>query len=564
MNKKEMLIRFNHAFMAYKDFLYGYPNKELYSHGNIDILLCLFASLTFILNIEELKTKDESNTNYINPNLLDQILNTITTKKEDGYYIEEVFISSNPSEVIKIIRNKIAHGDFTIDIKNKKIIINYNDQIIKIDMDSFIAFVIFIIERIDLYTNSLNYTRNNLYANSNNIKPIRNQNDINQFLSRIYFIEYQFQNMTPYDKAIVEEVLKKIPAFIKSYEEISDHMIDIDAIQSFFAQYNIFVNPQIKNIGSTIFSSTIKKFILENINEVSSLDLTNQISLISNWFYKLNRNQKPKENLIEGIHYNLRLLSELKTKPSLDIQQSLAESQSSGLQSSLIEMIITNDLLGFYVHYHYPLENLCKDKENISDNVYFDCSALNLEFLKPSIFIPPTGQKTSFEQAAQGAKNRLAEINRKLNSATIQQNNLMNKLEEPIGERQRQNIQTALRTIGEQIKILSEKQIQELVSLDILEKNIEEFTITNKESYRYNRSIIEYIRNAIAHGNVYFDYSRSKGSSEYCQIRFLNIYESQELFDLTTSLSDFERLFSYENMQVFNEYLTRLEKGKSK
>ena len=60
MNKKDMLIKFNHAFMAYKDFLYGHYNQELYENNNLDLLLCLFSSLTFLLNIESIKTKDES------------------------------------------------------------------------------------------------------------------------------------------------------------------------------------------------------------------------------------------------------------------------------------------------------------------------------------------------------------------------------------------------------------------------------------------------------------------------------------------------------------------------
>lgn len=563
MNKKEMLINFNHAFMAYKDFLYGYYNNELYSNDNLDFLLCLFSSLTFLLNIESLKTKDESPSEYINQDMLIEILQTIVEKKEDGYYLQETFISSSPEEVIKVIRNKIAHGDFLLNMQTKEIILNYHNQDLKINIDDFIAFTIYIIERINLYTNSQNYTRNNLYANTNNLKPLKHRRDIDKFLQNIYFIEYNFNNVTPYDKEVIEEILKKIPSFLVNYESINHQQINNFAIRNFFASFRLSVNPNIISLYQSSHLITLKQFILENFKELTSLNLNSQVSLISQWFYKLERNKNSKDNLIEGIHYNIRLLSTLKNNHSSNINEVLYNSNSPGLQSSLIEMIITNDLLGFYVHYHYPLENLCKDKDEIGD-VYFDCSKLDLSSLKPTVFIPPKGQINSYEQAAQGCQRRVEEIKLKINSANKQRHALYNKLLSVQDEIQKRNINIALKTIESQIATLQEKYQIELASLEIIEKNIAEFSVTTKESYRYNRYLIEYIRNSIAHGFVYFDYSHCHGNSQKCQIRFLNIHNQQELFDMTISLTDFENLFNYHNMQVFNNYLKELEKGKSK
>lgn len=287
------------------------------------------------------------------------------------------------------------------------------------------------------------------------------------------------------------------------------------------------------------------------------------MSLISQWFYKLERNKNSKENLIEGIHYNIRLLNSLKEKKPTSLADYLYESGSPELQSSLIEMIITNDLLGFYIHYHYPLENLCKDKEEIND-VYFDCRKLDLKILKPTIFIPPLGQVISYEQSAKGCQRRIEELSLKINSASKQHKTLESKLNSYQDQRTKDNLEIALKTIANQIKILQEKYKMEMASLEIIEKNIAEFSITSEDSYRYNRYLLEYIRNAIAHGNVYFDYSTCYGNSQKCQIRFLNIHENNELLDMTVSLSDFEKLFNSQNMQVFNEYLHELEKGKSK
>ena len=563
MNKKDMLIKFNHAFMAYKDFLYGNYNQELYENNNLDLLLCLFSSLTFLLNIESIKTKDESPNEYLSHDLIIKILETITTRKNDGYYIDNTFISKNPEEVLKIVRNKIAHGDFFVDHNAQNILINYQNQDLKIKTNAFIAFTILIIERINLYTNSQKYSRNNLYANIQNLKPLKKTRDIESLLQNIYFIEYQFQNVTPYDKELIEIALKNIPSYISSFETANNRHIENIDIKKFFGDYHLIVEPSITPLSLSNNYLILKQFILENFRELSKLDLVSQVTLITEWFYKLERNNKPQDNLVEGIHFNLRLLNELQKKPTTNIEETLIASSSSGLQSSLIEMIITNDLLGFYVHYQYPLENLCKEKED-DYNIYFDCAKLDLSSFKPTIFIPPTGQITSCEQGANGCQKRIDNLKLKINSFTIQEQHLNEKLPEIKEDSQRKNIELALANIKEQLKQLKEKLNIEIASLAIYEKNIEEFTITTNQGYRYNRYLIEYIRNAIAHGNVYFDYSKSHGNSQKCQIRFLNIHDNQTLLDLTTSLIDFEKLFNNRNMQVFNQYLSQLEKGKSK
>lgn len=550
--------------MAYKDFLYGVYNEELYEKNNINTLLVLFAALTFILNIESIKTEEESQTEYLSKDILARMLKTIAIKKEEGYYIGENYITSSEEELMKIIRNKIAHGDFSLDATGENIQINYDEKELSINTNDFIAFVIYIIERIHLYTNSTYYTRNQSYANTDKLKAIKSHADIDQLLKGIYFIEYEFRNVNPFDKGVIEEALKKIPQFLVDFETVAQRPIDVQAIEGIFSLYNLKVIPHITSFYNSPYRKKLIDFIEENQKEISELDLNSQISLITNWFYKLKRNEEPKENLVEGIHYNLYLLDYLKKNPSSSLKETLMQSESPGLQASLIEMIVTTDLLGFYIHYEYPLENLCRTKDNVESDVYFDCSLLDMSLYKPDVFIQPTGRRISYEEAARGSQKRLEEINRKLNSATRQQNNLLEKRRTLQNESQRTNVDIALKTIGEQIKKLSAKQMEELVNLNILEKNIAEFSLMDQESYRYNRYFIEYIRNAIAHGSVYFDYSKCNRNSQNCSLRFLNIHNNQTVFDFTTSLADFEKFFSPEKIKVIDDFLQKIEKGKSK
>jgi len=565
MNKKSLLIMFNHFFMSYKDFLYN--NKELkINDEDLDTISFLFASLSFILNAESIKTQDEDPDEYLSQDILNNILTVIATHKEDGFYISNQFVTSNSEELIKIIRNKIAHGAFSLDNSHQYIILDHNFQEYKIKIQDFIAFTIYLVDRISLYTTSKKYIRNNLYANTESLKAIRSSQDIPAFLSNIYYVEYEFTDVNPYDKDKIEQIMHIVPEFLVTYEKTTHQRITSLVIKQLFSSYGIQVNPSIKPLSNTEDITTLQNFITEHLPYIQDFDVPSEVSLISNWFYKIKRNDNQSENIREGIIYNLQLLNELKKHQYSNVDDILTNSSSSGFQNSLLEMLVTSELLGFYIHYHYPLENLCKSKENSYDDTFFDCSKLDLSFIKPSLYILPEGQKNSYLDAERGTKRRLEEVSRKISSAQKQKDNLIAKLSQSSKDANQNNIITALNHIQEQLGYLEDQETKELANLEIIEKNLAEFSLSTQDSYHYNRYLIEYIRNAIAHGNVEFNYNSSLGNYQKCILHFTNSYQGQQLFDLEISIQDFEKLFSSSNIAVLNDYLTSLtstKKGKS-
>ena len=48
MQEENVLLKFNHAFMSYKDFLFNRKNIELHNNNNIKTLLILYSILKTI------------------------------------------------------------------------------------------------------------------------------------------------------------------------------------------------------------------------------------------------------------------------------------------------------------------------------------------------------------------------------------------------------------------------------------------------------------------------------------------------------------------------------------
>ena len=85
----------------------------------------------------------------------------------------------------------------------------------------------------------------------------------------------------------------------------------------------------------------------------------------------------------------------------------------------------------------------------------------------------------------------------------------------------------------------------------------------NNPKYFENLTIIEYIRNAIAHGNVEILNSSFVTNFNDLEIRFFDVEDDKICFDMTITLYKFQSLFEDYNMQVISEFIGKV-KSKSK
>lgn len=560
MDNLNSLIKFNHSFMSYKDFLFNYPNNFSSSKEKINTLEILFSALSFIINIDKITTKDENSKEYIDDYILEQIVSIIGVKNNNKYYLGKIEFTTK-EELIKVIRNKIAHGEFYIDNSSENLIFIIENEKITISKNSFYSFVILLTERIDLYTVSTSYNRNQLYSNTKKVKAIKHYHDIDEFLSKIYSIDYTFTSkepITPTKKSYIEELLKRVPYYTTDYENKTNKEINPDYLKTIFNQSNIEVIPNITPLLNTKHYSKLKQFIISNLTIIETLDLETQIRLISNWYHKLENDSKPLENITSGIHYNLHILNQLENNQYKNLNEALLNIQSNSLFSSIIEIILVAELLGFYSHYHYPLENLFKSKDNIEEDVdYFDYSTLDLSTLKPDIFEIPEGRKASYEDAVNASERRLIIIDAEIKRLQTQLANIKRLVLNASTEEEKQRYLPALKAVQTKIDLTNYRQEQEILNLEEKSTQLRNFDITNQESYYYNRYLIEYIRNAIAHGNIEFSYSDTDTNILNSIIRFINKKDNHITLDLSVSLLEFEHIFNIDNISTLNNYLNK-------
>ena len=159
-------------------------------------------------------------------------------------------------------------------------------------------------------------------------------------------------------------------------------------------------------------------------------------------------------------------------------------------------------------------------------------------------------------------QKRLEKIDGELNKLNTQVNNIKRLLSTTSNKEEKAKFQASLNIIEEKINKILIRQLEEMVILEERQKKLEEFNSQDNTSYYYNRYLIEYIRNAISHGNVQFYYSNSSSNIEDCILRFINQKNNQITLDLQVTIKDFNSLFNIENLSILDEYITEYKKDR--
>ncbi len=565
MDKVDNLILFNNALMNYMTSLRD-PDSSLDSirkDNNTNILKILFSALILILNKEDIKTADEDAECYINEHALEKIISKICNKNTNKYYIGNIELETK-EEVIKTIRDKIAHGAFLVDPSTCDIIIDFNGTNAKIPGKDFVDFVSSLFLRFNYNTNETIYNKNQLMINVHSSNRINNRQNINPFLKNIEIVSYSFERedgyITPEDKEIIEDLLNSFKPIFKNDNSAVNTTHLMTLLNSELAKRGIKAKCKIEKMKNSIYGQSLRKFIKRNIKQMSYLSVEDQYDLVTNWYRKIRNN----DNVLKtGMFYNIYLLRIIEKGNANSLREILEQSSGLSLWSSIMEMYLSSALLSFYVHYQYPLENIMKIKDNLQDEEeYFDYSLLDLSFLVPDIFKIP--EKREEERATQlrSVEKNLEDVEKILKSYRNQMFNIsliIHKTDDP------NKIFMYRKKISKVYKsyIQTQKNRQELeIKRRERKAAVEEYNIEKPNSYYRNRYLIEYIRNAISHGNVFFDYNETEGDIHKASIRFINDYEGTIYLDLNSSIMDFNKLFNYDNLSIISQFVAKKQQKK--
>lgn len=137
-----------------------------------------------------LVVKDEliegSKNNFICKTIDEGILNCVdkvATKTKDGFEIDG-FTFKNPEEIVGLIRNKLAHGEFIIDLENKKVSFKLENSMMSLGMTNVINMISKSMDIYHLNSSNTEYKNDIVVINKNDktrTKSLKTKSEIKGF-----------------------------------------------------------------------------------------------------------------------------------------------------------------------------------------------------------------------------------------------------------------------------------------------------------------------------------------------------------------------------------------------
>lgn len=548
--KKDNIMDYYLGNKAYNLFLQGIIyNNPIYSEGILDKKNINATKIGCISNIflaikEDLVSKDKEGYNSrILISELENNVSLIATKENNGYRINNYLFPDAPT-LVSVLRNKLAHGLYTMDLEHNRIIFNIESNEVIINIDKLSTYVISCLKSYTKVNNSSIYKRDfviNDKVDTTRTKSMKSINELNNFIKNSREIEII---LTKKDNTLISNyVVWELENIIDEYKITKNNKLLIGFENKYKDEYNFKWN--IKRINNNSVED-LSKFILNIIPQ--NITYNEEVMVIlREYASKMNNNYNNFNVIMENLT-NLVLLDEIKDNDTINsnvLYDKIKEKYGSiyisynTLMSSSIAMF--NSLFSYANDDVYKNDN----KYTLLDNNGLDYSKLDLSLINVQVKTIDNTiiNELNIRKAAKEKELNLIDtkITKELNNLNIVKsksntnaiNNITNKL-------------TNLYNIKNTLTIEYNNIINEL--------NICNNYYNNNLLYLENESIITGIRNSIAHGN--YEVVQCNNIND-TYIVFNDIYEGKLTFKGTIKILDFIDLID-NNVSVINEFLNNL------
>lgn len=552
--KKDNIMDYYLGNKAYNLFLQGIIyNNPIYSEGILDKKNINATKIGCISNIflaikEDLVSKDKEGYNSrILISELENNVSLIATKENYGYRINNYLFPDAPT-LVSVLRNKLAHGLYTMDLEHNRIIFNIESNEVIINIDKLSTYVISCLKSYTKVNNSNIYKRDfviNNKVDTTRTKPMKSINELNNFIKNSREIEII---LTKKDNTLISNyIVWELENIINEYKITKNNKLLINFENKYKDEYDFKWNIKKLNDNSVEdLSNFILNIIPQNITYKEEV-----MVILKEYASKMNNNYNKFNVIMENLT-NLVLLEEVKENNTINTNilfDKIKEKYDNiyisynTLMSSSIAMF--NSLFSYANDDVYKNDN----KYTLLDNNGLDYSKLDLSLINVQIKTIDNTiiNELNIRKTAKEKELNLIDtkINKELNNLNIVKsksntnaiNNITNKL-------------TNLYNIKNTLTIEYNNIINEL--------NICNNYYNNNLLYLENESIITGIRNSIAHGN--YEVVQCNNIND-TYIVFNDIYEEKLTFKGTIKILDFIDLID-NNVNVINEYLNNLDNKK--
>ncbi len=540
------LINSSKQFIKYLETL---GEEKLDSNTSLNALKVGYATFSLLLWKDEYikKDKEKNLSTTLVDNLLEVYLTNIAIKNKEGKWQIGDYIFDSNLDVVDKVRNKLAHGDFIIQGDN--VILNYNPEV-TIPITNLVSFSVHLgndWEKMKQYGENTN----SVFRNYNilNEFSIKTKEDLDEAINNISYIEIK-DRPKPARRRTLEYLQMVFFLKDKVIKEIErNHQVE-----------NITEQETAKKLLDTIgIDVTIKEVptrYLENIDKVKGMYLSKlselklmgpyyQQKYLTHWLHELVAEKISKKNINYGLLSNQVYLKGLEDNKDKDVV-SLVEDSKYGETLTIMneKAIISSYIANFYFTYIYGLDNILNTSNqeylpNIIRGKAFDFSKLDLSNINPDSII--IHEYPEFQEQINKLRQDLENLNYK--HLRVLEN--INRVR-PIKGKEKfvEDMEVLLKTIEEE---------QERIK--ILLSKCELFMKNHYEEYKRNRSIINHIRNSIAHGNIGVDIFRGNYTTNDAVINFIDKDEADTVFELELTAEDFNSISNDNNINEILKFL---------
>ncbi len=548
--KKDNIMDYYLGNKAYNLFLLGIIyNNPIYSEYILDKKNINATKIGCISNIflaikEDLVNKDKDG--YSSRILISELENNVSliaTKVDNGYMINNYLFPDAPT-LVSVLRNKLAHGLYTMDLEHNRIIFNIESNNVIINIDKLSNYVVSCLKSYTIVNNSIIYKRDfaiNDKVDNIRTKPMKSINELNNFIKNSREIEII---LTKKDNTLINNyVVWELENVIDEYKITKNNKLLINFENKYKDEYDFKWYIKKLNDDKT---KELAKFILNIIPQ--NITYNEEVMVIlKEYASKMNNNYNRFNVIMENLT-NLVLLDEIKENNTVNsnILFDKIKEKYNNIYISY-NTLISSSIAMFNSLFSYANDDVYKNdnKYTLLNNNGLDYSKLDLSLINVQV-------KTIDNTIINELNIRKTAKEKELNLIDTKINKELNNLNIVKGKSNTNAINNITSKLN---NLYNKKNTLTIVYNNIInELNICNNYYNNNLLYLENESIITGIRNSIAHGN--YEVVQCNNIND-TYIVFNDIYEGELTFKGTIKILDFIDLID-NNAIVINEFLNNL------
>lgn len=551
-----------HASSAFSAFLIGNEFDrtdpsflEQYDREVYVKLLVTHSVLLLALFKEEIITKesDKNITLNIYERAFDALISNLCMEDGKKYKIGDMSFD-NKREVFDLLRNKLLHGDYAIDLEGHKVVLNYKGitgSINILDLVETCKALCFSNEcKLD-GENARTMTISKKQTLENG-PSICNSSMLKKFMKDIYVITFKDKPMKGYKRdAKYASILASYYKTIQISQTYYDNHTIKNALEiihklciPILEDAHIDLSYEIKPASDIEEYDSIKRYYNFNKSYLDSLsDVDKRMymqSLVSNIVYAKYTDYGV---IASGLLNNIEMLSAYIN----DVPFSEIKYIEQASNTYIDDMSIAAVFAQFYACYHYELDEIYSNGmgtslKDVARGKYLDFSLLDLNGFNDS--------EMTIDNGFNDFANQLERMKSVLEKARLKKDGAEDAYKKYLSNAKEIRLDVEQKLLGN-IEILIDEYNE---MLELYEKS-KEFMDIKYDLYVRNYNIISHIRNAFAHGNVRIMNHTSGDTLNDRVIIIEDNYEGECTYKLVLTYREFSNIFNNHNTDVIYKFI---------